>query len=70
MIETNLECQWKPHKGIVKIKDDWNQIVEFWHKMHIWSKQYRNPKATELPRSGETQGHLSIQLELGGWISA
>ena len=68
--------QCKPHasgshiKTLLKVKDDWNQIVEFWHKVHIWSKQCRNPQATELLRSGETQGHLSIQLELGSWISA
>ena len=41
-------------KALLKVKDDWSKFVEFWHKVHIWSKQYRNPQATELLKPGET----------------
>ena len=53
----------------MKIKADWNQFVEFWHKVHIWSEQYRNPQATEEPRAGGTEGRLSNQSQFlqGFW---
>ena len=30
----------------------------------MWSEQYENPKVSEEPRCGETQGHLNSQSEL------